>query len=363
MRRYLRVVEIVLSAVGIIALVVAALGISNAMLAAVRERRREIGVLKAIGARDRDVYRVFLVEAATLGFLGGVLGTALGWLIAAMVGRVVNGYLAAQRLVGVQLTPAVAGRGRRHRRLDAAGAGGGHAAGGAGRPAPGPGGRQWHLTRRLGPVRRPPPRWPWRWPWCWLLGVLVGCSSGLVGHGLGGAAGHRSAPPGRLRGHGWHRDAQRRSQTTSPTTGRSCCSPSTWRPGGVYVNLATEDATVKSALDGQLPQALDLHATVATIWLESADVRLGTSIRVLPRRAHDARRGPAGRRGQGLPAAQRPLGSRRRPRRCRRRWRWSPARPGPRSSTSVTSPTAATTPASAASPITVAAAMGADLGG
>jgi putative ABC transport system permease protein len=103
-RRYLRVVEIVLSAVGIIALVVAALGISNAMLAAVRERRREIGVLKAIGARDRDVYRVFLVEAATLGFLGGVFGTALGWLIAAMVGRVVNGYLAAQRLVGVRLT-------------------------------------------------------------------------------------------------------------------------------------------------------------------------------------------------------------------------------------------------------------------
>jgi len=103
-RRYLRVVEIVLSAVGLIALVVAALGISNAMLAAVRERRREIGVLKAIGARDRDVYRVFLVEAGTLGFLGGVLGTALGWLIAAMVGRVVNGYLAAQRLVGVQLT-------------------------------------------------------------------------------------------------------------------------------------------------------------------------------------------------------------------------------------------------------------------
>jgi putative ABC transport system permease protein len=103
-RRYLRVVEIVLSAVGLIALVVAALGISNAMLAAVRERRREIGVLKAIGARDRDVYRVFLVEAATLGFIGGVLGTALGWMIAAGVGQVVNGYLAAQRLVGVQLT-------------------------------------------------------------------------------------------------------------------------------------------------------------------------------------------------------------------------------------------------------------------
>ena len=51
-------------------------------------------------------------------------------------------------------------------------------------------------------------------------------------------------------------------------------------PGGVYVNLATEDGTVKSAIDGQLPSALDLHATVASVWLESADVRLGTSIRV-----------------------------------------------------------------------------------
>jgi len=51
-------------------------------------------------------------------------------------------------------------------------------------------------------------------------------------------------------------------------------------PGGVYVNLATSDATVKSALDGQLPQALDLHATVATIWLESGDERLATAVRV-----------------------------------------------------------------------------------
>ena len=103
-RRYLRVVEIVLSAVGLIALLVAALGISNAMLAAVRERRREIGVLKAIGARDRDVYRTFLLEAATLGLLGGALGTFVGWMIALVVGAVVNEYLAQQRLVGVHLS-------------------------------------------------------------------------------------------------------------------------------------------------------------------------------------------------------------------------------------------------------------------
>ena len=101
--RYLRVVEIVLAAIGLIALVIASLGITNALLAAVRERRREIGVLKAIGARDRDVARVFLLEAGALGIIGGVLGTAGGWVAAFSVSRVVNGYLAHQGLSRVRL--------------------------------------------------------------------------------------------------------------------------------------------------------------------------------------------------------------------------------------------------------------------
>ncbi len=102
-RRYLHVVEIVLTSVGAIALVVAALGIANAMLAAVRERRREIGVLKAIGSRDRDILRIFLVEAGVLGLVGGALGAVAGWLIAQIVGGVVNGYLVEQGLLGIQL--------------------------------------------------------------------------------------------------------------------------------------------------------------------------------------------------------------------------------------------------------------------
>ncbi|MCA1690904.1 MAG: ABC transporter permease [Actinobacteria bacterium] len=102
-QRYLRVVEIVLAAIGLIALVIASLGITNALLAAVRERKREIGVLKAIGARDRDVARVFLLEAGALGLVGGVLGTAGGWLAAVAVSAVVNSYLADQGLGAVQL--------------------------------------------------------------------------------------------------------------------------------------------------------------------------------------------------------------------------------------------------------------------
>jgi ABC-type antimicrobial peptide transport system permease subunit len=101
--RYLHVVEIVLSAIGLIALLISALGISNALLAAIRERRREIGVLKAIGARDSDVLRVFLIEAGLLGFVGGVLGAAAGWVIARTVAAVVNAYLTKQGLFGVKL--------------------------------------------------------------------------------------------------------------------------------------------------------------------------------------------------------------------------------------------------------------------
>jgi putative ABC transport system permease protein len=102
-QRYLRVVEIVLAAIGLIALVIASLGIANALLAAVRERRREIGVLKAIGARDRDVLRVFLLDAGVLGLVGGILGTAGGYGAALAVSTIVNRYLAAQGLRQVQL--------------------------------------------------------------------------------------------------------------------------------------------------------------------------------------------------------------------------------------------------------------------
>lgn len=102
-QRYLRVVEIVLSGIGLIALVIAALGITNALLAAVRERRREIGVLKAIGARDRDVRRIFLIEASLLGLAGGALGTLAGFLVSQLMAAIVNQYLTEQGLSAVHV--------------------------------------------------------------------------------------------------------------------------------------------------------------------------------------------------------------------------------------------------------------------
>ena len=103
MQKYLHVVDIVLGGIGLVALTIACLGIASSLLAAVRERWREIGVMKAIGAEDRDVLRWFLVEAGALGVAGGVVGTAAGLAVAWSVGLVVNSYLVQQGLQGVDL--------------------------------------------------------------------------------------------------------------------------------------------------------------------------------------------------------------------------------------------------------------------
>jgi len=78
--------DLVLGLVGSIALSVASLGIVNTMVMSILERTREIGVMKAIGAGDNDVRRIFLIEAGLIGLAGGVFGNVLGW----GVGRVIN---------------------------------------------------------------------------------------------------------------------------------------------------------------------------------------------------------------------------------------------------------------------------------
>jgi putative ABC transport system permease protein len=62
------------------ALLVSVLGITNTMIMSVLERTREIGVMKAVGARDGHIQGIFLVEGALLGVLGGSLGVLLAWL-------------------------------------------------------------------------------------------------------------------------------------------------------------------------------------------------------------------------------------------------------------------------------------------
>mgnify|MGYP001816622719 CR=1 FL=1 len=74
------VLTLALVAIASVSLTVAGVGIMNVMLVAVAERRREIGLLKALGASTRQVLAVFIAEASVLSSLGGAVGLAAGWL-------------------------------------------------------------------------------------------------------------------------------------------------------------------------------------------------------------------------------------------------------------------------------------------
>ena len=81
MRRFFLAIQLLLTIVGGIALSIAALGIVNTLLMAVLERYQEIGLCKAIGASDGDLFVLFLTEAGIIGLLGGLTGIALAWLM------------------------------------------------------------------------------------------------------------------------------------------------------------------------------------------------------------------------------------------------------------------------------------------
>jgi ABC-type antimicrobial peptide transport system permease subunit len=102
-QQYLGIVGIVLGSIGGVALAVALLSVASTLLAAIHERRREIGVVKAIGGRDRDVLRWFLLEALGVGLVGGAAGAVAGVVIAELVGAAVSRYLATHGLGSLDL--------------------------------------------------------------------------------------------------------------------------------------------------------------------------------------------------------------------------------------------------------------------
>ncbi len=87
LRTVFLILDSVLGLLGGISLLVASFGIANTMIMSILERTREIGIMKAIGAEDREIKLIFFVEAAVIGVSGGVLGTLAAWGVDGLANR------------------------------------------------------------------------------------------------------------------------------------------------------------------------------------------------------------------------------------------------------------------------------------
>jgi len=95
------IIQIILAAFGVVALIVSAIGMFNTMTISLLQRTREIGIMKSIGAKNRDVKKLFLTEAFLIGTLGGGAGLAIGFFLQGIFNLLLG--LLAKTLGGVAM--------------------------------------------------------------------------------------------------------------------------------------------------------------------------------------------------------------------------------------------------------------------
>lgn len=90
MKKQFAIVQAVLGGIGAVSLLVAAIGIANTMMMSIYERTKEIGVFKVLGCSLRNIKQMFLLEAAFIGFIGGVIGNLLSFAISGVINFIVG---------------------------------------------------------------------------------------------------------------------------------------------------------------------------------------------------------------------------------------------------------------------------------
>lgn len=93
MKKTSRTIQAILGGIGAVSLFVAAIGITNTMIMSIYERTREIGIVKVLGANIADIKKLFLIEAAMIGFGGGLIGLGFSYLVSFILNKIAAGFM------------------------------------------------------------------------------------------------------------------------------------------------------------------------------------------------------------------------------------------------------------------------------
>ena len=92
----LNIINLTVSGIAALSLIIGSIGIANTMFTSVVERTREIGIMKAVGAKNSDILSIFLIESGLLGLIGGIVGALIGLGLAFVASTVANGFFGTE---------------------------------------------------------------------------------------------------------------------------------------------------------------------------------------------------------------------------------------------------------------------------